>query len=304
MMLVCEAIKVADMKIKDLADKIRDIPTLPVVVHQINIESQNDTFTSKILAAIIKKDPPLSAMLLRLANSAYYGFARKISSLDRAITLLGFNVVKNLACTVSVSRFFSANDSSQVDMQGLWHHCLGTAITAKILTREVAPHLAEEAFLAGILHDLGSIIIINSFPELALEVLRVIAEENISQSEAEQRLVGFSHGAAGAYLADKWNFPARFHRIIHLHHSPPPRLVDPSDEENILLMAVYAGNQLAKNLGLGKSLDPIMSGVMPTAWQSLAIEPVRLRELKEEIKDSFEMMVAEWCVTGESSSAD
>jgi putative nucleotidyltransferase with HDIG domain len=282
------------MKIEDLEEKIRDIPTLPLVAHHINIESQRDTFTSKILAGIIKKDPPLSAKLMQLANSAYYGFARQVSSLDRAITLLGFNTVRNIACTVSVSRFFSADTQGDVDMKGLWSHCLGTAVSARILVRETAPHLGEEAFLGGILHDIGTIIIINNFPEMAMKAFRIMREENISQNDAEKQFIGFTHADAGAYLVDKWNFPTRFYRIIRLHHNPPPRLIEPDDEENILLMAVYAGNQLAKILNLGKSLDPSMSGVMPTVWKSLGIEPRKLQELKKEIKNNFEVMAHEW----------
>lgn len=282
------------MKIEDLENKLGDIPTLPVVADHLIIESRRDTFTSKILAGIIKKDPSLSAKILKLANSAYYGFARDVASLDRAITLLGFNTVKNLACAASVSQFFSGSQQDQVDLPGLWKHCLGTAVCARQLVRGIAPHLKEEAFLAGILHDIGIIVIINNFPGPALAALQAMREEKISLSEAEKRLIGFTHEAAGAYLVDKWNFPARYYRIIRLHHNPPPRLIAPDDTENILLMAVYAGNQLSKALKLGKSLDPAVTGVLPTAWKSLGFEPGMLRELKTEIISNFEIISGEW----------
>jgi len=281
-------------KLEDLEKEISDIPTLPLVAHQLNVESQKDTFTSRILAGIIEKDPPLSAKILRLSNSAYYGFSSKVSTLDRAITLLGFATLKNLACAVAISNFFAAGHEDEVDLPGLWRHCLGTATSARQLIKIVAPGLAEEAFMAGILHDVGSIIIFNNFPEQALEALRLMKAKKISQSEAEKEVIGFTHEAAGAFLVDKWNFPPRFYRIIRMHHSPPPQVIAPDDAENLLLMAVYAGNQLSKVLGLGKSLEPVSSGVMPVAWKSLGVDPPKLRELKEQIKQDFEVFGSEW----------
>lgn len=281
-------------KLEDLENRIRDIPTLPLVAHQLNVESQKDTFTSQILAGIIEKDPPLTAKLLKLANSAYYGFTRNVATLDRAITLLGFNTVKNLACAVSVSRFFGPEQEGQVDMEGLWKHCLGTAVGARLLIRNISHPLAEEAFLCGILHDIGTIVILNNFQDQALAALRLMAEKKISQSEAEKEMIGFTHEAAGAYLVDKWNFPARYYRIIRLHHNPPPQLIAPDDVENLLLIAVYAGNQLSKVLGLGKSLEPVSSGVLPSVWKSLGIDPAKLRDLREQIRKDYEVIAHEW----------
>ncbi|NTV12638.1 MAG: HDOD domain-containing protein [Desulfobulbaceae bacterium] len=281
-------------KLEDLEKKLSDLPTLPMVAHHLNVESQKDTFTSKILAGIIEKDPPLTSKILKLANSAYYGFSSKVASLDRAITMLGFGTVKNLACSVAISSFFPPGQQGEVDMGGLWKHCLGTAVSARQLIMVTAPALAEEAFLAGVLHDIGTIIIINKFPDQALAALRVMKEKKISQSEAEKGSIGFTHEAAGAFLVSKWNFPPRFYRIIRMHHNPPPQVVATDDAENLLLMAVYAGNQLSKALGLGKSLEPVSSGVMPTAWKSLGVDPAKLREVKELIQKDFEVLSHEW----------
>lgn len=281
-------------KLEDLEKRISDIPTLPAVAQQLNAESQKDTFTSKILAGIIEKDPPLSAKILRLSNSAFYGFSSKVSTLDRAITLLGFGTVKNLACAVAISKFFSPDKEGQVDLPELWRHCLGTAAAARQLIKIVAPVLAEEAFLGGILHDIGIIIMLNAFPNEVLGSLRVMKEKKISQSEAEKEVIGFTHEGAGAFLVDKWNFPPRFYRILRMHHSPPPQVIPVEDQENLLLMAVYAGNQLSKVLGLGKSLEPVSSGVIPAAWKSLGVDPPRLREVKELIKLDFEVLAREW----------
>ena len=281
-------------KLEDLEKNIGDIPTLPMVAHHLNVESQKDTFNSKILAAIIEKDPPLAAKILRLSNSAYYGFSTKVASLDRAITMLGFNTVKNLACAVAISGFFTPAQAGKVDLPGLWKHCLGTAACARRLVGSIAPPLAEEAFLSGILHDIGTIIIFNNFPDLALESLRVMREKKISQSDAEKEVIGFTHEAAGAFLVSKWNFPPSFYRITRLHHNPPPQEAAEGDVEGLVLMAVYAGNQLSKSMGLGVSLEPVPRGVIPAAWKSLGLEPSRLRELRGLIQQDYDVLNREW----------
>jgi len=281
------------MRIEDLESRISNIPTLPIVADEINRASRQDDFTAKSLAKIIEKDPPLTGKMLKLSNSAYYGFLRKVTTLDRAATLLGFHTVRNLALSVSISTFFSS-DHDNIDMQGLWHHSLGCAVAAKILLHGKNPKLEEEAFLCGVIHDIGAIILINSFPDKMREALRVMREKNIPQSAAEKEVIGVTHQEVGAYLADKWNFPEKYSRIIRLHHKPPVSTMDPADMDNVLLLAVYAGNQLAKITGLGKSLDPKMSGVMPDAWKILGVSLGEIAELRSAIKTSFTALVRSW----------
>jgi HD-like signal output (HDOD) protein len=276
------------MRIEDIDKYIKDIPTLPMVAHEINLASQRDDFTAKSLGKIIEQDPPLTSKMLRLANSAYYGFARQVSTLDRAVTLLGFNTVKNLALTVSVFQLFEKAQSTDVDMPGLWRHSLGCAIAAKTTMNRKDPDLAEEAFLCGIIHDIGTIILLNNFPEETKKALQMMEEKNIAQSEAEKKVLGVAHEQVGAFLADKWNFPVEYSRVIRLHHKPPSPKMDTTEMKNFLQVAVYVGNQLAKAVGLGRSLDNQMSGVMPETWRLLDISLKELPALRIRIKKDFE----------------
>jgi HD-like signal output (HDOD) protein len=276
------------MRIEDLGKYLTDIPTLPMVAHEINLASVRDDFTAQSLGKIIEKDPPLTGKMLRLANSAYYGFARQVSTLDRAITLLGFNTIRNLALTVSVSQLFGGDRSSTVDLKGLWRHSLGCAVAARTLIERFDPGLAEEAFLSGIVHDIGAIILLNNFPEETTGALQMMAERQISQSEAEKKALGVTHEEVGAFLADKWNFPVQYYRVIRMHHKPPSPDMDTTEKENILQVAVYAGNQLAKAVGLGRSLDSRRSEVIPSCWQILGISLKDLSVLRVRVKEDFE----------------
>jgi HD-like signal output (HDOD) protein len=276
------------MRIEELSKYITDIPTLPMVAHEINLASQRDDFTAKSLGEIIEKDPPLTGKMLRLANSAYYGFARQISTLDRAVTLLGFDTVRSLALTVSVSQLFGEARSIKVDMKGFWRHCLGCAIAAKTMMNRNNPGLVEEAFLCGIIHDIGAIILLNNFPDETANALHMMEEKKIPQSEAEKKELGVTHEEAGAFLADKWNFPVKYYRVIRLHHKPPSANMDTTDMENILQVAVYVGNQLAKAAGLGRSLDSRRSEVTPASWQIFGISLKELPALRVQLKKDFD----------------
>ena len=282
------------MEISVLENRIQDLPTLPLVAHQINIESQQDSFTAKSLGSIIEKDPSLTAKVLRLANSAYYGFSRQVSSIDRAVVLLGSNTIKNLALTISVSKVFSECEDPPIDQEGLWHHCLGCAVAAKAIVRITDSSLAENAFLGGIIHDIGIIVMLNVFPDKMVKTLEHMEVSEVSLSEAEREIFGFSHQEAGALLSEKWNFPKIYSKSIRLHHTPPPASLTRIDRENLPQYAVYAGNQIVKELGLGKSLDPRAGFIPSSFWEMLGVPYDMLPELRNAIKDEFDDMINSW----------
>ncbi len=284
------------MKVEDLEKKLANIPTLPTVAMEINRVSQRDDFTARTLGAIIEKDPALAVKLLKLANSAYYGLVRQVSTVDRALTLLGVNTVRNLALSVSVANLFESSEIG-VDLEGLWRHSLGCAVAAEALMKRYAPPLSEEAFLLGVIHDIGCLVLVQNFPKEVVLSLKLMKEKNLSQSEAEKEVIGVSHQEVGAFLADKWNFPLKYSRIVRLHHSPPLDTMDTTKDDNKLLLAVYVANQLAKALQIGTSFAPQDRGVAPAAWKMLEIAMAELPELRSTVKEAYETIVQSWQLT-------
>ncbi|OGQ98536.1 MAG: hypothetical protein A2521_13590 [Deltaproteobacteria bacterium RIFOXYD12_FULL_57_12] len=282
------------MQLADIEQKIQDLPTLPTVAHQINIGTKQESLTAKGLGQIVSKDPSLTAKLLKLANSAYYGLIKQVNTVDRAITLLGFNTVRNLALTVSISGFFAKGAEAVIDMKGLWHHSLGCAVAAKTLLVKENPALAEEAFLCGIIHDIGTLAILSISTAEMVGTLRIMKEKGLTQSEAEKAHIGFTHQFVGGLLAGKWNFPDRYTAVIRFHHDPFAKGVAAYEMDKKLLLAVYVGNQLAKALNLGTSLDMANSSVLPQAWQSLGIAPKMLAELRQQIKTEYTLIIESW----------
>ena len=128
---------------QEIIAKVGDLPSLPEVAARINAEIENEALSAKLLGAIIMEDSSLTARILRLSNSAFYGMPRQISSIEKAVMVLGFDTVKNLALSISVFAFFKAGNSPAIDVLGLWNHSLGTAVSARVLMNRTNPKLAE-----------------------------------------------------------------------------------------------------------------------------------------------------------------
>ncbi|MCJ7602310.1 MAG: HDOD domain-containing protein [Desulfobulbaceae bacterium] len=135
-------------------------------------------------------DTALAAKVLRLANSAFYGLQKQVTTLNKAVMILGFNTVKNLALSVSIYSLFKERPGSPIDVKGLWLHSLGCAVAAKIIAENLNKKLGEDAFLFGILHDIGKIIIINAMPQDYEKILLLIQERQMPEGDVEMEVMG------------------------------------------------------------------------------------------------------------------
>jgi len=288
------------MNLRDFLKKVKDLPTISAVANEINTADKNDSLTAKSLGSIITRDPALTATVLKLANSAYYGMAREITSLERAVTVLGFDTIKNLALAISVFHVFKTREGQIFDLKDLWYHSLGVGLAAKHLARH-SPMLAcdkalpEQAFVCGILHDIGKIAFAQNLPAEMAEILKQTRSGTLAQHEIEKTILGFNHQKAGQAMADAWNFPEDYQTVIRLHHSPSIAAID-GDNPKVasLVMAVYLGNKIAKALHLGESTDPHMAKVMPEDLRSLGIDKQELPGIVQQIKSEYAQCLEAW----------
>lgn len=286
------------MDIKDFTRKIKELPTISGVANQINLSEKNKTLTAKSLSDIISRDPALTTKVLKLANSAYYGLVREVTTLNRAVTVLGFEAIKNLALTASVFQAFTKKEIGAIDLKGLWYHSLGTAVAAKVLCNKTLAllndkTLAEQAFLCGIIHDIGKIAMLRAMPDAMTEVFRRMQQEHIPQHEAEKEIIGFNHQRAGQALADLWNFPAEYLKVIRQHHAPAT--VSETEPKTMqLVMAVYIGNKIAKALRLGNSTDPLAAKITADDLRKMGISSRDLPQIITIIREDYDNLLTGW----------
>ncbi len=203
----------------ELRIRAKQLPSLPASVVALNQAVQDDRCTVDRLLGILQKDPPLSAALLRLANSALYAGDGDVRDLKTAILRLGFDAVANLGTGAAVIRTLKGSD--RLDATRLWQHSVAVGLVARGLCRVVKKHGdAETAFLGGLLHDIGKIALDQCFPEDYGPVVRKV-EEGVHSVDAEKELLGLDHAEAGAILAAQWLFPEVIIAMIRDHHRPP-----------------------------------------------------------------------------------
>lgn len=279
---------------KKLIESIGDLPTLPTVAARINAEMNNDALTAKSLGKIIADDTALASKIMRLSNSAFYGQAKQINNIDKAVMVLGFDTIRSLAMSVSIFSIFEKHIETCIDVEGLWRHSLGCAVAAKVLAGKSNKSLGDEAFLYGIIHDIGKIVFISKkFKEFEL-VLQISKEKDIPGSDAEIEIIGFSHQAIGAMLLDHWNFPQEIIAGVKMHHTLDADLKKLSPSAATLVRAVSVGNQMAKALSLGKSTDAKRQPIPEILWKFLGIKRDDLAALRNNINEDYGSTLEAW----------
>jgi putative nucleotidyltransferase with HDIG domain len=287
------------MNLRDFLKKVKDLPTISAVANEINVSDKNDSLTAKSLGSIITRDPALTATVLKLANSAYYGMAHEITSLERAVTVLGFDTIKNLALTISVFHVFKTREGQVLDLKDLWYHSLGVGLAAKHLAQR-SPMLAadkalpEQAFICGILHDIGKIAFAQNLPAEMTEILKQTRNGTIVQHEIEKGILGFNHQKAGQAMAESWNFPEDYQTVIRLHHAPSAAAIGNNPKIAALVMTVYLGNKIAKALHMGESTDPHMAKITPDDLKNLGINKQDLPGIVQQIRDEYAKCLEAW----------
>jgi putative nucleotidyltransferase with HDIG domain len=273
-----------------IINKINALPTLPDIVIQLNSLLKNSSSSLDEVASLVEKDSALSSKVLRLANSSYYGLSSKVGSVSRAIIVLGFNTLCNAVTTVAVSDMFT-NRKGEVDLAGLWLHTLGCAVASKVVIQKKNYMEADKAFICGIMHDIGKVAIANSLPEEQKKVLSLLNKPGKTLLEAEREVLEIDHAEIGHALAQKWHFPSYIVDTIRYHHSPAAAKMVPD-----LAAAVHLGNVIAKALALGKSTEPRVTFIDPSAWGQLGITETEVKPIVAAVQDEFDLAMEFWMI--------
>ncbi len=257
-----------------------------VCVRLFDIIESHQATAAKI-GEVIMTDPNLSARLLRVVNSPFYNVAHKIDTLSRAITVIGITELYNLVIAVSAVKTFSQIPGCVVDIDTFWRHSIYTAVIARLLAKHCHVLHPERVFVAGLMHDIGSLIIYNRVPEIA-KVLVVSAkgDEDILQ-RCEDQALGFNHAELGGMLLESWNLPPSIREAICYHHQP-------GESRQALLEAsiVHIAEALANHQDLGAfsamPADEIM--IKNEAWAGcgLKADEFDIDALMEEAATQFQ----------------
>lgn len=262
--------------------KIEEIPTLPVVIAKLLAVLEDPKSDAASLAELISRDPALTAKTLKVANSAYYGFPHEIASVNRAVALIGFKMIKALALSIGVMQNLpETQDSALLSRRGLWRHSVAVATLMKELGRKVCQNGDEEyLFVAGLLHDVGKIVLLHFFYDDYQEALeKANRQEDRPLYFFEREVVGMDHGEVGALLLTRWKFPPEVVGPILAHHRRDERHEGKINSRDLALL------RLADALPQEAGLD-----IDEAYLQTPVVAPEDLELLRMAEKDYKEML--------------
>jgi putative nucleotidyltransferase with HDIG domain len=231
------------------------LPETPTIIAELNEVIADPFATSNDVALVVNKSPSLAALLLKIVNSAYYGFPSRIDRISRAVTIIGTKEISGLALGICVMRAFNDIPANVINMQAFIRHSLACGMVARILGALKNMEQTEQLFISGLLHDIGKLIVFKYFPECAHVYLQLAASSGESVYSAEKAAIGLNHTHIGQYLLRKWRLPADLENNVVFHHTPS-KAPDP-----IPAGIVQMADLIANGLGIGTSGECIVPPV-------------------------------------------
>ena len=258
------------MDVDELVRPVSDLLSLPDACLRANALLSDPTASMEEIGEVINYDPALTAKLLKIVNSAFYGMPSPIDTVTRAIMVIGTNDLQALVLATSAVATFNQISTDLVDMEAFWHHSVFTALAAKHLAREARIAQAESVFVAALLHDVGKLILYQELPDQSQQVLERCADVPVQQAEVEREILGFDHGDVGAALLRVWKLPENLIEPIKFHHQP--QLSKSFPKETSL---VHIANAIAHTVepGIKAEIDKVtaVKAIEPLAWQETGL---------------------------------
>ncbi len=283
-----------DTSILGLVNTTVELPTMPEVLTKINEVTSGANASADGVAAVVSKDPAVAANMLRIVNSAYYGLPVRVSSIKLAVSVLGFNMTKKVALKAAVfTTFGKKRDPIQCfDPLSFWRHAIFTGIAARTLGQQsetFADSNAEDLYIAGLLHDIGKIILLERSCPKYLACLRKSAQSGRPQHEVELEDFGFTHADVGSVLAIKWSLPEDLAIAIRYHHAPNK---DPFHRS--LSSLIHLADSLAWQAGKPSTLGTAAPQLAEGALAMAGLDEAQVAALLPRISEDFAASELPW----------
>ena len=236
--------------IKERVSSILQLPALPSIALEIVEMVDNPKTSASRLGKVIASDQALTAKVLKIANSPFYGFPRRISTVEFAIIVLGYDALKEIVISISLISALQRKSDLQFDARSFWDHAITTGVVARRLARDIGYRVTGEVFVAGLLHDMGISIIHRFFRTEYRQILEAMQASGRSYLELERDILGATHGDIGGWLAERWNLPSHLVEALTLHHEPGK-----AKKNQDLVAIIHCADVFANKLECGVMYD-------------------------------------------------
>ena len=269
-----------------LLEKIKEMPPLPQSVTQVLEISKSTKSSAQDLAKVFERDPALAANILKIANSSFYGFTRRISSITHAIVCLGLDTVKSIALTSSTQEMLS-NEIPAYDLEKgmLLQHSITCATCARIIAQRIGYKDCEEAYTAGLLLDIGKVILSRFAEDQFNQIIEKTKDNKTPFNIAEQEVLGFDHPRIGGRIIKKWNLPPALIEAVQYHHQP-----EKAETNKTLTYIVHFADAISDMLGIGLGSDGLMYVLEENTLDILGLSKEDMESIMSELVDKIQSM--------------
>jgi len=280
---------------KSVVGKIKSLPTLPQVFYKIIETIEMPTSSAQDVKETIIRDQSISAKILKVANSALYGYTKEITDISKAIVLLGFDMIKSIALSVSVFSSFprTEDNTTKFDRELFWIHSIASAEAASLIADKIGYQKKDQAFIIGLIHDIGKVILDYYFAPEYRKVLANVRQENTLIRNAEIEILNFDHSLTGGWLGEQWNFPESIQNSIKFHH----RVSEAPKEFTTEVIITHLADIVARSANVGSGGDnniPKISNIVykKTDIREDIIDKIvqQLVDKKSEIEEFFKII--------------
>lgn len=273
-------------KPQDLLTGYVEVSSLPMVYTRINDAINNPRMSMNDIGKIISEDSGLSARLLRIVNSAFYGFPAKVESISRAVTIVGTQQLRALALATSVMNMFKGIPGDIVSMESFWRHSVACGLAARVIATYRRESNAEQFFTAGILHDIGRLILYVKIPDMARDALSRSQTRGELLFVTEREVIGFDHGAMGRALLQNWKLPAVLEEVVAFHNNPSGSTRFPVETA-----IVHVADIIAHVMMLGTTGERFVPPLYRKAWDLIGLPESVLAPTVDHVERQFHEMV-------------
>lgn len=270
------------VRLDDLISYDMKISSPPTIFLLINETMNNPKSSILDIARIISNDQGLTARLLKMANSPLYGFPSKIETITQAISILGTQQINDLILATTVLNLFKKIPEELIELESFWNHSIACGISARVLATYRREPNVERFFVAGILHDIGRLILYTKMPELSIEILERYRESNELLCRVEQEIIGYDHADVGGSLAEKWKLPLSTKEMVQFHHRPMLPNYFPTETA-----VIHLADILAHAMELGSSGERLVPPLDTNAWECIGLMPSLLSSVMKKIDEQF-----------------
>ena len=277
----------------ELSQLIRNkenVPSIPTIFYQISEAVDDPRSSMRDIAQIISADQSLSARLLRLVNSAFFGFPSRIDTISHAVTIIGTKQLRDLALATSVIQMFKGIPSELIRVKPFWQHCIACGIGSRLLASFQKMPNIESFFVSGLLHDIGRLILYSHNTEQAKEALTLSAEEGKLLYISERDVMGFDHAEVGGLLLGEWRLPKSLEETVRFHHRPAGSRRFPMETS-----IAHVSDLIANAMQLGTSGERLVPALAKSAWDEIGLSSSILapmtQQMDQQYKDSVDLFL-------------